>query len=477
MIVTNALLGGLAAVQLALLLRRISTLALTQCVVISGFVSLMPAALSASAHVWAEPLLSVLFLATLSTSITATTAASPHRWYLPIGTATLGYLTHGRMLPMLPVVVALAVMSGVRLRRWRHVPVYLVVGAAGYAGVRSFSAFVFSHVWEAQLDENTVANTLGRAWHVGPLLDSLAGQVWYQLVSTALLVALGLIVLAKAAARRSSDPELSPTAARVTLALLTPLVLSSVVFMSDRARPDHLVYGRYNDAVLPIVVALGAGWLVRTMQTGTLRSVVRPLALSALVAAQLGFFIWQYHAKQIENSEAIKPMIAGVAPALGTATKLLVLRATCVALLTIVVLLVAAWQSRSRTLPIALVSAVLLVVSGLAAHHSVEPTRNELESASAVTQIRNTLSGDEVGVALVPSFAEPSVAPIYQVAFTLTYEWYIPEMTVNLDLGLDDEVGPYVFSPDNVLLLPPRGGVIVWEDPERKMALWREPEG
>ena len=42
---------------------------------------------------------------------------------------------------------------------------------------------------------------------------------------------------------------------------------------------------------------------------------------------------------------------------------------------------------------------------------------------------------------------------------------------------LDDDVGPFVFSPDNDSLLISVGGEIVWEDRERKMTLWKEPEG
>ena len=38
---------------------------------------------------------------------------------------------------------------------------------------------------------------------------------------------------------------------------VAPLLLTSVVFMADRPRPDQFVYGRYNDAVMWPVIVLG----------------------------------------------------------------------------------------------------------------------------------------------------------------------------------------------------------------------------
>ena len=128
-----------------------------------------------------------------------------------------------------------------------------------------------------------------------------------------------------------------------------------------------------------------------------------------------------------------------------------------------------------RTFPVAATSAVLIVASALGTRHSFEARRNDLASASTVTEVRDVLAdAGNVGVALVPSSADPSVSPFHQLAYTLAYQWYLPEVAMSVDLGLNDDVGPYVFSPSENSLLLPGAGVVIWEDPERKMALWKE---
>ncbi len=90
----------------------------TGCVLAAGAVAIAPASLSSTAFVWAEALVTVTLLATLwlmlrfyddpRSSIGCATAAM----------AALGFTGHGRMLPLVPVVLVLLLLRCVMARAW-----------------------------------------------------------------------------------------------------------------------------------------------------------------------------------------------------------------------------------------------------------------------------------------------------------------------------------------------------------------------
>jgi hypothetical protein len=105
------------------------------------------------------------------------------------------------------------------------------------------------------------------------------GQLWYLTVATFGLVPIGVLWLLTA--RRL------PTALRlVTLAACLATLAASSLEMSDGTRVDHMVYGRYVEGVVPVLLVAGAAALVawRTVLPRLLGGVV---VLAAVLGALL----------------------------------------------------------------------------------------------------------------------------------------------------------------------------------------------
>lgn len=95
----NATLGGLAAVVLARLMVRLTDLSAPSILIAAGLIASMPAALAASAHVWAEPLVTLCFLALLWLVLDFFDGG---RWQAAasgIVVAAVAATVHGRLLP------------------------------------------------------------------------------------------------------------------------------------------------------------------------------------------------------------------------------------------------------------------------------------------------------------------------------------------------------------------------------------------
>lgn len=476
MIAVNVLIGALAAVVLARLLARISRLDDTMTAAIAAVVSLTPAAMSASAHVWAEPLVSLLFLTSLTAAVDAVERERASSWLVSILAAGAGFLAHSRLLPLIAVSATMAVAYFVRRREWRWSAASVGAAVTVFAAVRVLSGWVFSEVWEATGSENTVTTTVSKLRRPTAVLDALVGQVWYQLATTGLLIAFGAVALTLALAGRETGVGVSRADATLVVSFVVPLVATSVAFMADRNRPDHLVYGRYNDAILPIVVALGATWLVAAVRARDRSSLAKVGGASALVTLELGFLVRQLHGTQLSGGGTVKPMIAGIAPVMGGRPTVPVMTATLVGLAAgAVVVAAASITPRNQRVP-AVAIGVLILGGALALHRSYAPDLNALESADEIARFRDELAAEQpLGIALVPESAGPALSGVYQISFALTYEWYLPGISLAVDGGLEDDVGPYVIAPQNDLLLGLAGAELVWTDPDRGLALWREP--
>jgi hypothetical protein len=63
----------------------------------------------------------------------------------------------------------------------------------------------------------------------------------------------------------------------------------------------------------------------------------------------------------------------------------------------------------------------------------------------------------------------------YQATYWYLYQWFLDDMTFEIDTGLDDGVGPYVFSTIDDPEMTEVGAEQIWTDPYVPLALWREP--
>ncbi|MET0908397.1 MAG: hypothetical protein ABWZ99_02925, partial [Ilumatobacteraceae bacterium] len=185
----NAVLGGLAAWLLVLLVRRLTTLGPWTAAAIAALVALAPAALFTTEFVWSESLVAVLFPATLLALLRFGDTPTIGRGVVAGGSAALAFATHSRMLPLAVVTIGLAVALAVQ-RRMHPRAALAVIGSTAVAMVlvRLYAGFVFDRLWDTPSTTNSLGGVIDHIGAPGTILIALAGQAWYLLVTTAGIV-------------------------------------------------------------------------------------------------------------------------------------------------------------------------------------------------------------------------------------------------------------------------------------------------
>jgi hypothetical protein len=201
------------------------------------------------------------------------------------------WTVHGRMI----VVVALTAACLLALAASRRVP--WAAAAAGAATLtcglvlsRALDALVARESYGGMPAEE-IGSTLGRvdgAAAVLAVLRNLLGGIWYLNVATFGLLGVALVGLGVASATRIRQRDAGVPELTTALLLATTLGLLAVsaLWFVEPTRPDHLVYGRYVEPVVPALLAI----VTARVTTGAAslhlrRTLVVVAALTALVAA------------------------------------------------------------------------------------------------------------------------------------------------------------------------------------------------
>jgi hypothetical protein len=262
----NAVIASAHLFVLYVLARSLVGLARRGAVWAAALASLYPPLLVHSNFAWSENVLPMLF----TTWVLAATACWRRR--TAGATALLAlvcgvlYATHARTLPLVVVAVGCLLFLGWRrLLGWSS-----VLGAVALLGgllaiTVALNGFLHESMWGLDRLEPsariTRKVTRPLVWLEFPL--AAAGQTWYLMASTLGLAALG--------AGRLTRQAVAPTPAEAkdgrhfgaTIALVGALALFglSVVFCAGGRRIDQLVYGRYNEIFVPVLVVVFLAWL------------------------------------------------------------------------------------------------------------------------------------------------------------------------------------------------------------------------
>jgi len=479
-LVANAVLGGLSCVLLCLLARRLTNLSWPGCIGAGVLVALAPAVLFSTNWVWSEALVSATCLGALLAALRFDDHPSVWRGLVMVLVATAGFSAHSRLLPLAAVTAVLVLVALVQ-RRLSPGPAagVLAVGALSLWAVTRYSAWLVARIWESPTTTNTADGVLDRVTQPGPVVVSLAGQVWYQLVATAGLAGLGAIVLVgQAIGRRyetgseTTDRRPATATARIALATAGSLVALAVVFMSDRYRPDQVVYGRYNDAVVGPIVVVGLGALI----TASARFLTRSLlgVAAAIAATAVVLQVWRDEALGAQG--AVRAMVLGLA-AYSDEITIDVVAISRLALILVAVVGAAALVARRLDCRWAVLAVLLplLAVSWVRARDVLDSNINSWALADATAdRLRDALpSGEAVRFRVVPNDKDPAATWGDQRLRTMVYQFYLPQNAMTED---GPKVGPgYVFAPlfDPDLLAA--GGDVRWRDPRVRIGLWFVP--
>lgn len=284
----------------------------------SAAAALYPASMLQSSFVWSESLFALLF--SLWVLLAWQALRRGGAWVAAFAVAgALLYAVHPRGLGLVAVTLAFLGLWAIRGHTGRGwTAAGLAAAVALFAATRALQAWYFERLWLARPRSHegaVLARLLDPEVWTGPLAARAAGQVWYLLAATLGLCGVGALFLLDRALSRATRPE---DGARARVAALILLAGAAVLFTSATGmlpaeRSDHLVYGRYNEALLgPFLLAGLTGlagiaaarrvWLARLAASAGLLALlgaVLPRVLPADLLAKapmplnvLGILLW-----------------------------------------------------------------------------------------------------------------------------------------------------------------------------------------
>lgn len=471
-VVTNVALAGTTFVVMEALARRTTRLQPPWTTVAAVLATSLPALVLSTRLAWSDNLAPLCFALIALAGLRLLEAPTPVRAAAFALTGIAGYAAHSRFVTVIGVMaVALAVL-GVRRALDRRVAAAAVAAMVG--GVVLMNA-VIANMSSALNMSGREASEFSRLLELGDLAMSILGQAWYLTVTTAGIAAFGGFALARGmwstwrarvAEPRPATPSDGNPMAGGELLLLVGLIgisfATSAGFMTDRPRPDHLVYGRYNDMIVAPLVVLGLGalagawnWRRAAIETGL---GVAGVALTAQL-------LWSEHLETLTG-----PFMPGTIMGLFALDPLATQRIRSIAVLAAgVIVLVAGLALVARVIdrPALLFGgiAALLGLSLVRATTTFERYAQPDPSAvMAVSEMRP--DGERIVCAMT---AGCPLLNFYR------YQFYLPDHPIDLtwdeswreaDVVLGGREGA------DAALLDDLGYELVWADPTSHGALW-----
>lgn len=462
-IYTNVAIAPGAFLLLEALVRRLTWLERPWSIAAALAGTLTPSLAVLSAYAWSDSLAVFAFMLVVYACVRL--VDDPH--VVHAGAAALAavfaYSVHGRFAPAAVVVLFLFGVLGWKLALRRiDALIAAAVLVAGVVGVSIASGAIYGRLYEPGGQVRQTTSELGRAVRPGPMLLSVSGQFWYLLVTTAGMAGLGAIALVIASLPRSrivsSGLECGP-GAWITAALIAVSFLCSAGFMADRPGPHHLIYGRYNDAIIGLLISLG---LARLATAGSpRRQILDAVAVMAATAAT-GLLIWWLRGDllaQPYNGLTIRSLLA-----LGRGGTDRVVHYTVVGV--VLTGLVACFALAARKRP-GTVLVVMVLLAGAGTYRGVDRTLGVRGGDPRAAIRLDGLAPSDERVAYVVG-AEVSVGGFYK------YPFYAPDLHLYRTTAPVWERGVrWIMASPTRADIQAAGYEIVWTDPNADQGLWR----
>lgn len=472
-LVVNCVIGGVGALVFASLLRRTlrpGVVPSTFGLLASGIVSLSPALVRSSATLWAEPAVFVLVNAVILCLVE--TARSP-RTAWPHGVVAwgaLGYLFHGRVLPVAVVAGGLAaVLTWRRSRRRGVMVVAAMVVSLGI--VQIVSGFVIDRVWDAPSDFNTVGGVFERLADPLAILIEIVGQFWYLQASSLTLFGLGAVTMVTVILGRRAEPVVDPTATRIVGIVVGVSVATSVLFMAGLTeRAEFSIYGRYNDAVCGYVSVVGFVTFWRVARSSWRRcSIMFGAGAAALFAA--AFLTTAFRGEVLRSATFYRMMVNGVAPfSFGPPRELVGASSVVIVLAVLVALTLIRFTDSPRLLTAVMV--VLVATGALRIWDYQRQWRSAVPTLAGVTAVDLAVpDGEPIGFELVPDLENGPAAMLQPWIRMNSVQFRLPERTVLPWYGTGTPPR-YTFGGAASAGLAGSADTL-WADPEIDLVLWR----
>ena len=424
-IAVNVALAAATVPLAAAVARRLFGLRSGTALAVGTVATLYPPTFLQSNFVWSENLFVPLFL---GLALATHALLVDRRWWTAplVGVlAPLLVLTHGRGAGPAAVAVVVVGVAGVRqVVDRRAAAAGIGLATAGLLAGQALNRHLVGALFEQDRgDERLVRDALGRIDDLGAVALAVGGQIWYLLVATAGLAGIGVVALVLRA--RSPGRPGEAGAAWAALAMAGSVLAVSSLYMADRPRADHAIYGRYDEGVVLLLLVAGLAHLVSADRRA--RVVAAAVAGAALVAAGAALFGWRQDLLLEAPFNAVNAL--GVRPWREAFDGLRLVPITLVALALLGAVVGAGLIRRRAALAVTAVLAVVAIVH-LHATFAVGKTRSIVGAEQA--EVVDDLVGPDVVLAYART---PGVDARFWA-----YQQYLPEQRFTrfrADLGAD----------------------------------------
>lgn len=462
-ILTNIVLAVGSFLLLERLVRRLTALDRPWSVLVALIGVSTPSQVLLTGYAWSDPMAVLAFLVVVAASVGLVERPDAPRAAMMAAAAVGAFAVHGRFAP-----AALVVLGTLGVLWWRRgLAPRAAVGAgsllgAGVGAVVLASGALYDRLYVPGGQVHNTTNSFGRLLVPGPLTLSGVGQGWYLLATTAGLAGFGAIALLRSAwPRRKTHPRpaIPVDAARVVGALVLVSFGASVGFMAGREGAHHLVYGRYNDAFVALLISIGLGYLVSA------RSIRRALLEAAVVTTATvtsGALIWWKREALLRtppNGITIRSLLA-----LGPGNTRVVPHHTLVATIIVAAVALGAVLLRRRS-KVVLVAVAVLAALGL--HRGLAETTGPR-------------TGDPRRAAIIDTLVEPDdrvaylLEPGRTVGGFFRYPFYADDLRMYwTSAEVWRQQVPWIMAPPDRSEIAAAGYDLVWEDPGGSNGLWR----
>ncbi len=286
--VTNALLVGLLFLALLAIARRFAPASDGDARLCAFTAALYPALLPAAKLARGEVLLALLFalsVVTLHRLLEAKSWAAAAAFGACTGAM---YAVHGRGVVVPSVGLALVLtLALVRVVPWASAAISAAVTGSILVAAKALNDLVRVRAYSGPSD---LEHMFGSSLKLGGGIPkwfffAAAGQLWYLLAASYGLVLLGVFALVAHARRNGATIAQRAVALYCCLSVLAVFVLSTF-FTLHGPTADDLVYGRYNELFVPVVLV--AGLLALRQWTSRRLVVAAALTLGCAFLIHLG---------------------------------------------------------------------------------------------------------------------------------------------------------------------------------------------
>lgn len=465
-VVTNVVLAALTFVVVEALARRTTPLRAPWTTVAAVLATSLPALVLSTRFAWSDNLAPLCFALITLAGLRLLESPTPARAAVFAGSGVVGYAAHSRFLTVIGVMAVALVALGVRRALDRRV-VAVAVAAMGVGVV--LADIVVAELADALNMAGREASEFSRVLQLGDLATSVLGQAWYLTVTTAGIALVGAFVLVRLLWTTWRSPGRSlegwPLAGG-EIALIAGLVgisfATSAGFMTDRPRPDHLVYGRYNDMFVAPLVVLGLGSLAAAWHW---RRAVIEAGLAVALAALTAQLLWSEHLETLAGS-----FMPGTIMGLFALDRLATQRLRSIAVLaigTILLVAVLAWLARALGRPVVLFGGVAALLALALVRATTTFEGYAQPDPSAVVAVAQLRPADERIVC-----AMTAGCPLLNF---YRYQFYVPDHPIDLTWDESWRESDVVLGGKeggDATLLDDLGYELVWADPSSHGALW-----